>query len=67
MRKRNNGSCFEEKRMLSIPEAENYCGLGRNGTRRLAEQAGAIRKYGRRVLVDREAIDKALDNLATAD
>lgn len=54
---------FSEKRMLSTSEMANYVGLGRDAAREFAENAGALRKYGRRVLFDRKALDKALDDM----
>lgn len=53
-------------RLLSAAEASAYCSLGRNGMRAWAEQIGAIRKIGSRVLFDKTVIDKALDEM-TAD
>ena len=49
--------------MLSVSETETYTGLGRNAARELAENAGAVRKYGRRVLIDKTILDKALNSL----
>lgn len=67
MRKRVSvGYSLEGKRMLSMSETETYTGLGRNAARKLAENAGAVRKYGRRVLIDRTLIDKALDTMPVA-
>lgn len=54
---------FSEKRMLSTSEMANYVGLGQDKAREFAEKAGALRKYGRRVLFDRKALDKALDDM----
>lgn len=54
---------FSEKRMLSASEMANYVGLGRDAAREFAESAGAMRKYGRRVLFDRKVLDKALDDM----
>jgi len=63
MRKRISEERFDNKRMLSVVEAQEYCGLGRIQTRRLAEDCGAVRRYGRRVLIERAILDKALDSL----
>lgn len=38
-----------------------YC-MGRGTLMKLAEKAGAIRKVGTRVLLDRNLIDQTLDN-----
>lgn len=53
-----------EKRMLSLDEAAAYCGIGKNKMRALAEEVGAIRRFGRRTLVDKTALDAALDKMA---
>ena len=58
------GYSLEGKRMLSVAEMETYTGLGRNAARKFAEDAGALRKYGRRVLIDKAALDRALDAMA---
>ena len=50
-------------RLMGIDEAAAYLGLGKNSTRRFAEESGAVRRYGRRWLVDRVALDKALDQI----
>lgn len=59
----NRTHTFENgmKRMLSIQEATDYIGLGKHKTREWCEQIGAIRKIGGRVLVDRIAVDRAID------
>lgn len=68
MRKRTVvGYSLEGKRMLSVTEMETYTGLGRNAARKFAEEAGALRKYGRRVLIDKSALDRALDAMAAAE
>lgn len=63
MARRANRIMFSEKRMLSALEMANYVGLGRNKAREFAESVGAMRKYGGRVLFDRKALDKALDDM----
>lgn len=63
MRARENAGTFDDKRMLSVAEASTYCGLGRTRTRELAESAGAVRRFGRRVLFDKTKLDAALDSM----
>ncbi len=63
MRARDTRDGYEGKRMLSTAEAATYCGLGRTKTRQLAENAGAVVRYGSRVLFDRIKLDAALDAL----
>ena len=50
-------------RMLSMKEAMNYLRLSRITTRAFCEKANAIVRIGGRVLVDRFALDDALDKL----
>lgn len=61
------GYSLEGKRMLSVSEMETYTGLGRNAARKFAEDAGALRKYGRRVLIDKAVLDRALDAMAAGE
>ena len=64
MRKRANMICsLQEKRMLSIEEAQGYTGLGRTSCRAFCEEVGALRKIGGRIIIDRRVLDKALDRL----
>lgn len=66
MNTRKSDILITEKRMLSIIEASNYTGLGRNSFRSWADEIGATRKYGTRVLFDRKVIDEAIDQMAEA-
>lgn len=50
-------------RMLSMREAQAYLGLSRNTTRPFCEKANAVVRIGGRVLIDRFALDDALDKL----
>ena len=63
MRKRISDGTFDNKRMLSVTEAQEYSGLGRTQLRSLAENSGAVKRCGRRVLIDRIVLDRALDSL----
>lgn len=49
-----------EKRLLSLAETALYLSLGHNRTRELVEDAGAVRCFGRRRLVDRLKLDAFL-------
>ena len=66
MRKRNTTEAaavdVSGKRMLSLDEGCNYSGMGRTSFRSFADAAGAVRHYGKRVLFDRYALDKAFDS-----
>lgn len=53
----------ESSRLLDTKEAAAYLGMGRNTARKFAEEVGALRRYGRRVLYDRVALDRALDQM----
>ncbi len=61
MRAREQRHELNNKRLLDALEIAEYTGLGRNTARKFAEEAGAVKRYGRRVLFDREAIDRAID------
>lgn len=63
MRKRISEGSFDNRRMLSVTEAQEYSGLGRTQLRSLAENSGAVKRCGRRVLIDRIVLDRALDAL----
>lgn len=66
MKARETSADYQSKRLLSANEIAEYTGLGRNTARKFAEEAGAVRKYGRRVLFDRVALDKAIDRMEKA-
>lgn len=61
MKARKNDASINEKRLLSVKEAAAYTGIGTVSLRAWAEQIGAIRRIGSRVLVDKYVIDAALD------
>lgn len=50
------------KRMLNFREAVEYTSLKRASLEAFAESIGAIRRFGRRKMYDREVIDAAIDN-----
>lgn len=54
---------LNEKRMFSIEEACFYTGMGRTACRKWLDSIGATKKIGKRVICDREVIDKALDTM----
>ena len=54
---------LNEKRMLSIEEACFYTGMGRTACRVWLDKIGATKKIGRRVICDREVIDRELDTM----
>ena len=60
MRLRDKGG-IEDVRLLTAEQAQRYAGMGRMSLRKWADQIGATRKFGRRVMFDKVVIDKALD------
>lgn len=52
---------MSEKRLLNIREFQVYASVGRNSAFSLAEEAGAIFHWGRRILVDRVKFDAWCD------
>ena len=52
---------IENTRLLSADQAGQYVGMGRNTFRKWADQIGATRKFGSRVMFDKVVIDRALD------
>ena len=62
MNRRNNDTPINQKRMITLEEASIYLSVGMNSIRAIAEKASAIKKYGRRILVDRIMLDSAIDN-----
>lgn len=52
-------------RFLGADQLKDYLGLGGSSAAKLAEQAGARRAFGRRVLYDKAAIDRYLDKFGT--
>ena len=50
------------KRWISEKELIIYTGLSRSSARKLGEQIGCVRRFGRRVLYDRFAIDQYFDS-----
>ena len=64
MNERTRTDTFEGKRLLSVEELAKYVGLGRHSARQFAEENGAVKRYGKRVLFDRVVIDRALDQMS---
>lgn len=61
MKARIIDTAISDKRMLTIYEASQYIGLGTRTARKYLEEIGAVRKFGSRVLFDKNVIDQALD------
>ncbi len=65
MRKRASGTDPADmtgKRLFSLSEGCIYTGTGRTSFRAFAENIGAVKHFGKRVLFDRKIIDAALDS-----
>lgn len=65
--KRTMSSNIENVRLMSLSEAQMYCGLGRNTTRKWCEEIGAVRRIGSRVLYDRNTIDAVINGAAVVE
>lgn len=61
MNKLSDISGYESRKFLSVKDALNYYRLGRGCLYLVAEKADAIRRIGKRVLIDRETIDAYID------
>lgn len=48
-------------RMLTMKEAMNYLKLSRNTVVKICSDIGALKKIGNRVLIDRNVLDRAID------
>ena len=49
---------MEKKRLLSNKDLQKYVSLGKSRADLLAQKASAKRRFGKRVLYDRELIDE---------
>lgn len=61
MRKRNG--CDPQPRMTDAAGLSLYVGLGRSRAMEFAYGAHAVKRFGRRILIDLRAVDAALDEL----
>lgn len=53
----------QETRYFDIAGLRNYLSLGAASCRNIAADAGAVVRYGKRVLYDKALIDKYLDEM----
>lgn len=65
MNPRTRATNEAEVRLMDITAFCQYSGLGRTSARKLAEEAGAVRKYGKRILIDKVRADSYFDRLAS--
>ncbi len=50
-----------EQRLLSYKEAKSYLGVGESSLRKLANEIPCTKRIGKRVLFDKVALDKYID------
>lgn len=62
-----NRALIEDKRLLTETEAAGYTGIGRTTFRAWAAEIGARRTFGRAVRYDKHVIDKAIEEMASAE
>lgn len=67
MRQRKANSNTGGSRLMDTEELRAYIGLGRNNAMRLGEEIGAKVQFGRRVLWDRNKIDKYIDSITEVE
>jgi len=63
MHERNKSADIEQTRLFDIGQLCLYIGMGKNNARKLAEDANAVRRFGKSVRYDRRVIDDYLDTL----
>lgn len=52
-----------QPRLIGLKALQSYVGLGEKRAAQLGREAGAVVRYGSRVLYDRERIDQYIDQL----
>lgn len=52
-----------QRRLINTRECAEYLGTGTQRARAIAEEIGAVRWIGSRVLIDRLLIDRWIDNM----
>lgn len=65
MRKRITNTEYGYGRSMDINALCAYTGFGKCAARDLAERAGAVIRFGRRVVYDRTRIDAYMDTMTT--
>ena len=63
MNKQNVMGKIEDKRLLNINEVCTYIGIGQTQARKVMQEIGAVRRFGRRILYDKIAIDTSLASM----
>ena len=55
-----------QPRLIGLKALQSYVGLGEKNAAQLGREAGAVVRYGTRVLYDRTEIDRYIDTLKEA-
>ena len=55
-----------QPRLIGLKALQSYVGLGEKNAARFGREAGAVVRYGARILYDREAVDRYIDTLKEA-
>ena len=55
-----------QPRLIGIKALQSYVGLGERRAAQFGREAGAVVRYGARILYDREAVDRYIDTLKEA-
>lgn len=55
-----------QPKLINLKTLQSYVGLGEKRAAQLGREAGAVVRYGTRVLYDREAVDRYIDTLKEA-
>ena len=63
MLKRNSNGYNAPSRYMGLEELRQYTSLGKNGAVEIGRRSGAVIRFGRRVLYDREKIDAYMQTL----
>ena len=57
----DNSISLMDKKTLTCKEVCLFLGIGRNTARKIGIESGAVRRIGRRVLYDRQALESFID------
>lgn len=64
MRRRASGGFNAASRYLGLEELRQYTSLGKNAAVEIGKRSGAVIRFGKRVVYDREKIDQYMQTLA---
>ena len=63
MKTRKMGQNRELSRLLDVQDLQNYLSMGRNKAVAFARENGAEKRIGKRLLFDKQVLDRAIDSL----